>query len=69
MNSRTEFSRYNAENVRTDIAACISDKSDVELDPIYFYSNLKRYGIKIKDKVDLLSDKKIEKINKRYTLE
>ena len=69
MNSRTEFSRYNAENVRKDIAACISDKSDVELDPIYFYSNLKRYGIKIKDKVDLLSDKKIEKINKRYTLE
>ena len=69
MNSRTEFSRYTDANVRKDIDAGISDKSDVELDPIYFYSNLKRYGIKIKDKVELLSDKNIGKINKRYTLE
>ena len=69
MNYRTEFTRYNAENVRWDIAANIFNKPDKELDPIYFYLNLKRYGIKIKDKIELLSDKNIEKINKRYTLE
>lgn len=69
MNTRTEFSRYNAENVRKDITAMLTDKPDVEFDPMYFYSNLKRQGIKIKDKVELLSAKNIGRINKRYTIE
>lgn len=47
----------------------IYEEPDAELDPIYFYSSLKRYGIKMKDKVELLSDKNIGKINKRYTIE
>lgn len=61
MNDRTEFSKYNAENVRKDISAI--------LEPMVYYSTLKQYGITIKDKIELLSDKTIDKINNSYTIE
>jgi endonuclease III-like uncharacterized protein len=63
MNSRTEFSRFVAENVRIDIGAMS------ELDRVNYYLMLKRKGIKIKDTVEVMSAKNIEKINKRYTLD
>lgn len=69
LNKGVEFSRYNAENVRKDITSVLTKEPDKELDPIYFYSSLKRRGIKIREEVKLLSDKNIEKINERYTLD
>ena len=69
LNKGIEFSRYNAENVRKDITSVLTKQPDEEFDPGYFYSNLKCRGIKIKDEVTLLSDKKIEQINERYTID
>lgn len=69
LNNSVEFSKYNAENVRKDITSVLMNEPEKELDPGYYFSSLKRLGIKIKDEVELLSDKKIEKINKRYTID
>ena len=69
LNNSVEFSKYNAENVRKDITSVIMNELEKELDPGYYFSSLKCLGIKIKDEVELLSDKKIEKINKRYTID
>jgi hypothetical protein len=69
MNNRTEFSRFTAENVRKDICAMSSGNPTDELDPVRYYSMLRRRGIRIKDNVEVMSAKNIGKINKRYTLD
>lgn len=69
MNHRIEFSRFTAERVRTEIVRSISTNPSAEIDPIYFYSYLNKNRIKIIDKLDLMSEKNIAKINQRYTIE
>lgn len=69
MNQRTVFSRSTAENVRNSVAKSLSAGPDEEFDPEYFYSHLRRLGIRIKDNVELMSNKNIAKVNQRYSLD